>query len=66
MFYFKSFLDLNIMTFKNYKIELNDNYHEAYPESKFIFWNMENREEPIGNAKSIEKCVELINELTNE
>lgn len=66
MFYFKSFLDLNIMTFKNYKIELNDNYHAAHPESKFIFWNMENSEEPIGNAKSIEQCVKLINELTNE
>ena len=66
MFYFKLFLDLNIMTFKNYKIELNDNYSPAHPETKFIFWNMENSEEPIGNAKSIEQCVKLINEITNE
>jgi hypothetical protein len=54
------------MTFKNYKIELNENYHIAHQESKFIFWNMENNEEPIGNAKSIEKCIELINDILNE
>lgn len=66
MFYFKSFLDLNIMTFKNYKIELNDNYSSAHPETKFIFWNMENSEEPIGNAKSIEQCVEFINDILDE
>jgi hypothetical protein len=54
------------MTFKNYKIELNDNYSPAHPETKFIFWNMENSKEPIGNAKSIEQCVKFINEITNE
>jgi hypothetical protein len=54
------------MTFKNYKIELNENYNVAYPESKFIFWNIENSEEPIGNANSIEKCVKIINDILNE
>lgn len=55
------------MTFKNYKIELNENYHVAYPESKFIFWNTENNEEALGCAKSVEECILLINEiLSNE
>ena len=54
------------MTFKNYKIELNDNYSSAHPETKFIFWNMENSEEPKGNAKSIEQCIKFINDILDE
>jgi hypothetical protein len=50
------------MTYKNYKIELNENYHVAHKETKFIFWNTEESEETIGFAATVEECVELINE----
>jgi hypothetical protein len=50
------------MNYKNYKIELNENYHVAHPYSKFIFWNTEENEELIGNAETVEECIELINE----
>ncbi len=50
------------MTYKNYKIELNENYHVAHPYSKFIFWNTEDYEESINFAGTVEECIELINE----
>jgi hypothetical protein len=54
------------MIFGNYKIELNENYHVAHPESKFIYWNMEDCDEPIGNGKSVEECIGLIKETLIE
>jgi hypothetical protein len=62
LFIFVETLKPNIMTYKNYKIELNKNYHVAHKETKFIFWNTEESEETIGFAATIEECVELINE----
>lgn len=55
-----------VENYKNYKIQLNDNYYPAHPESKYIFWNTENFEEPMGNGSTIEDCIELIKEILNE
>ena len=54
------------MIFKNYKIELNENYHVAHPESKYIFWNTEDYDESINFAATIEQCIELINEKLDQ
>jgi hypothetical protein len=54
------------MIFGNYKIELNENYHVAHKETKFIFWNTEDYEESINFAATIEECIEIINEKLEE
>ena len=54
------------MIFKNYKIELNENYYVAHPESKYIFWNTEDYDESINFAATIEECIELINEKLDQ
>lgn len=50
------------MTYKNYLIEENENYYPAHPESKFIFSSTVDCDESIGCGRSIEECIEQINE----
>ena len=50
------------MTYKDYIIEENENYHVAYPYSKFIFSNPNDCDECIGFGPSIQNCMEQIDE----
>lgn len=50
------------MTYKNYLIEENENYHVAHPESKYIFSSTTDCDETIGFDSSVQGCIEQINE----
>ena len=50
------------MNYKNYFIELNENYWPSHPESKYVFNNTEDCDETIGSGRSIEDCIEQIEE----
>lgn len=49
------------MIFKNYKIELNDNYYPAHPESKYIFYCIDDPEQPGSCGATVEECIDTIN-----
>ena len=51
------------MTYKNYKIEENDCYNSVHPESRFIFFNTNDCDEAYGCGRSIEDCVNHIDEM---
>ena len=50
------------MTYKNYLIEENENYHVAHPERKYVFSSTTDCDESMGCGRSIEECIEQINE----
>jgi hypothetical protein len=54
------------MTYKDYIIEENENYHVAHPYSKFIFSNPNDYDECIGFGPTVENCMEQIDERLDE
>lgn len=63
---FLDYDELESEDYLNYRIQLNENYYPAHPQSKFIYWNTEDYDEPIGNGATIEECKELINERLDQ
>ena len=53
------------MIYRNYRIENNENSNARFPNFDYIFrdLSLDDEDGTIGNGKSIEDCIEQINEL---
>jgi len=50
-------------TYKRYRIYANEYCNAKYPDCNFVFYNLDDCDECMGNGISIEDCKEQINEI---